>query len=304
MTRHLLSLLDLSADEVLELIHQGQRFKKDRRRGKVSKALKGKTLGLIFEKESTRTRVSFAVAMAELGGHFLIMEDHATQLSRGESYADTARVLSSYLHGLAIRTHAQSKLEELARFASIPVINALSDLTHPCQLLADLMTICEERGSLKNVKVAYVGDGNNMANSWIEAATLLGFTLTISTPKGFEPEAQLLQKIGVGDRPNISLKTEPAEAVRGVDVIATDTWFSMGQEASIQDKRRVFAAYQVNEKLLSFAAPEAMVLHCLPAHRGEEITDGVMEGPHSRVLQEAENRLHMQKAVLVKLIKS
>ena len=303
MTRHLLSLLDLKREEVVDLIDMGRRFKKDRQRGKLSKALKGKTLGLIFEKESTRTRVSFAVAMAELGGNFLIMEDHSTQLKRGESYADTARVLSTYLHGLAIRTGAQSKLEELSRFASIPIINALSDLTHPCQILADLMTIQEERGSLKNLKVAYVGDGNNMANSWIEAATLLGFNLSVAAPKGFEPEAKVLQKIGVPSAGNIALQSKPEAAVQNADVIATDTWFSMGQEADIEIKRRAFEPYQVNEKLLSLAHATAIVLHCLPAHRGEEITDAVMEGPNSRVLQEAENRLHMQKAVLVKFLK-
>ncbi len=295
MNKNLLSLLDFKAAEIETLLKSAHHFKSLRGKKKHPKPLEGKTLAMIFEKSSTRTRVSFEVAMFELGGHALNLSSQESQLGRGETYEDTARVLSRYVHGIMIRTFSQRNIELLAQYATVPVINGLSDLFHPVQLLADLMTIQEEKKDLGKMKVAYVGDGNNLANSWIEAALVLGFELNVACPKGYAPSASLLTQIG--HHPHIALMTDPLEAVKSVDVIYTDTWFSMGQKVE-DKKRKAFEPFQVNQELLSHAASDAIVLHCLPAHRGEEITDEVMDGAQSRVFEEAENRLHMQKAIL------
>lgn len=302
MKRDLLSPLDLSAVEMKRIFERAAWLKKARKTGRSRATLKGKTLGMIFEKPSTRTQVSFDVAMWELGGHSVSLNSSSSQLGRGETYADTGRVLSRYVHGIMIRTFAQANCEELAGAAPVPVINGLTDEHHPCQILTDLFTIQELRRDLRKAVIAYVGDGNNMANSWIEAALVLGFSLRIGTPAGFEPSAEVLKRIDRNKARTIVLTRDPIEAVSGADVVNTDTWFSMGQEVS-DEKRRAFEPFQVNARLLKHAKKDAVVLHCLPAHRGEEITDEVMDGPQSRVFDEAENRLHVQKAILEMLLR-
>ncbi|MBI2083660.1 MAG: ornithine carbamoyltransferase [Deltaproteobacteria bacterium] len=297
MKKDLLTLLDLTPNTLEQLLKRALVLKKERKRGHLLYRLRGKTLAMLFEKSSTRTRVSFEIAMRELGGGTVSLERGSSQIGRGESYGDTARVLSGYAHGILIRTFGHSIAEEVAREASIPVINGLTDLAHPCQLLADLLTVREYKKG--KAKVAYVGDGNNMANSWIHAAQRLQFPLAIATPKGYEPAAEVIEKIP--GRSTIVLTNDPIEAVRGADVVNTDTWFSMGQEVT-EEKREVFRPFQLNSTLLNHANKDAIVLHCLPAHRGEEITDEVMDGPQSRIWQQAENRLHVQKAILEMLL--
>lgn len=295
MKKDLLTLLDLLPRDVDTLIEKAKSLKSLRGKKKHPCPLEGKTLGLIFEKSSTRTRVSFEVAMYELGGQSVYLSSQESQLGRGETYEDTARVLSRYVHGIVIRTYSQKNIEDLAQASQIPVINGLSDLFHPVQILADLLTIVQVKKEYRNLKIAYVGDGNNLANSWIDAAILLKFDLNVACPKGFAPSAGLLTQIS--NYPHISLGSDPVEAVKSADVIYTDTWISMGQKEDPKKKEK-FMPFQVNSELLSHADPEAMVLHCLPAHRGEEITDAVMDGPQSFVFDQAENRLHMQKAIL------
>lgn len=295
MKKDFISLLDFKATEIENLLKSAHQFKAWRGKKKHPRPLEGKTLAMIFEKSSTRTRVSFEVAMVELGGYALNLSAQESQIGRGESYEDTARVLSRYVHGIMIRTFSQKNIETLARYASIPVINGLSDLFHPVQVMADLMTIQEEKGDLTQVKVAYVGDGNNLANSWIEASMVLGFDLNVACPKGYAPSGSLLTQISKTSQ--IEISSDPIEAVKSADVVYTDTWFSMGQKVEAK-KRKAFEPFQVNRELLSHASSDVIVLHCLPAHRGEEITDEVMDGPHSRVFEEAENRLHVQKAIL------
>ncbi len=303
MPRHLLSLFDLTAEEIEGVLRRAAWFKDQNRAGKEFQPLKGKTLAMVFEKSSTRTRVSFEVAMYQLGGHALNITSQASQLGRGETYEDTARVLSRYVNGIMVRTFEQTRIEKMASTSSVPVINGLTDLHHPCQVLADLQTVVENKGSLKPLHISYIGDGNNLANTWITAAIILGFKLTISTPKGYEPAAMVLEKVKQGGYPNIKITYNPEEAMKGVDVVNTDTWVSMGQEgAGEKEKKALFKPYQVNSKLLSLANKDAIVLHCLPAHRGEEITDEVMDGPQSRIFDQAENRLHAQKAVLEKFM--
>ncbi|MBI3540707.1 MAG: ornithine carbamoyltransferase [Deltaproteobacteria bacterium] len=302
MATDLLTLLELSPDQIKKILLRAAFLKKSRKKGRLSSALKGKTLAMIFEKPSTRTKVSFDVAMYEMGGHTVSLDNHSSQLGRGESYEDTGRVLSQYVHGIVMRTFGQKNIEELAKGASVPVINGLSDLYHPCQTLTDLLTVQEEKGKLAKARVCYVGDGNNVANSWILASMILGFELRVATPKGYEPSAMIFQKVNIGKTDSILLTNDPVEAVKGADVINTDTWFSMGQEVS-DEKRKAFLPYQVNQELLKKANKDAIVLHCLPAHRGEEITNDVMDGPQSRVLQQAENRLHVQKAILEMFLK-
>ncbi len=299
MKKDLLTFKDLQASDVDTLIKDALRFKSLRGKKKHPQPLEGKTLALIFEKSSTRTRVSFEVAMKELGGNTVSLSGQESQLGRGETYADTARVLSRYVHGIMIRTYSQKNIEDLAEHARVPVINGLSDLFHPVQILADLLTIVENKKSYQDLKIVYVGDGNNVANSWIDAALLLGFELNVACPKGFSPTASLLTQMG--NCSHISLLSNPVEAVKNADVIYTDTWFSMGQKEDAKKKEK-FSPFQVNSKLLSHAAKDAMVLHCLPAHRGEEITDEVIDGPHSFIFDQAENRLHMQKAILAKFL--
>ncbi|HEX5038120.1 MAG TPA: ornithine carbamoyltransferase [bacterium] len=302
MKRDLLSPADLTAAEIKKIFTRTAVLKKARKKGTLATSLKGKTLGMIFEKPSTRTQVSFDVAMWEMGGYSVNLNTTSSQLGRGETYADTARVLSRYVHGIMIRTFAHANCEELAQAGTVPVINGLSDTHHPCQVLTDLFTIQEVKKDLAKCQIAYVGDGNNMANSWIEAAATIGFYLRIGTPPGFEPSPDILKSIDSKKARTIVLTHDPEKAVSGADVVNTDTWFSMGQEVS-DEKRRAFEPFQVNDTLMAKAKKDAMVLHCLPAHRGEEITDAVMDGPKSRIFEQAENRLHVQKSILEMLLK-
>lgn len=304
MTRHFLTDFDLQSHEVEEIFDRTRWLKKQQKTGKPHKSLEGKTLGMVFEKSSTRTRVSFEVGMFQLGGHALNLTTQASQLGRGETYEDTARVLSRYVDCIMMRTFEQERIERVSRGSSVPVINGLSDIVHPCQLMTDMFTVTENKGGIKNQKIAYVGDGNNMANSWVYCAINMGFELRLAIPEGFDPPAMILDKIKSGGYSNIRLMRDPREAVKGADVINTDTWVSMGQEGEGEaGKKQIFMPYQVNKQLLSLAAKDAIVLHCLPAHRNEEITDEVMDGPQSRVFDQAENRLHVQKAILEKFMK-
>jgi len=297
--RDLLSLVDLSATEVQELLHLAAQLKS----GQVELRC-NKVLGLLFYKASTRTRVSFSVAMYQLGGQVLDLNPDVTQVSRGEPVADTARVLDRYLDVLAIRTFEQQQLENFAHYAKIPVINALSDLEHPCQVLADLLTIQECFGNLSGLTLAYLGDGNNVAHSLLLGCALVGMNVRVATPPGFEPSAAIVERTRTiaGNQTEVMLTEDPKAAATGAFVLYTDVWASMGQEAVANSRIPVFQPYQINQQLLSVAESRAIVLHCLPAHRGEEITEAVMEGPQSRVWDQAENRLHAQKALLASLL--
>jgi ornithine carbamoyltransferase len=253
---------------------------------------------MIFDKSSTRTRISFEVGMFQLGGVALFLSNRDTQLGRGEIIADSARIMSRYLNGIMIRTFSQESVEQFARHATIPVINGLTDLLHPCQILSDLFTIIEKRGTYEGLKVAYVGDGNNMANSWINAAAKLPFHLDLACPAGYDPDAAILKRGMAEAKAGVVLHRDPAEAVRDADVVYTDVWVSMGQEAGRDEKMKRFQGYQVNQALVKRARRDVLVMHCLPAHRGEEITAEVIDGPRSVIIDEAENRLHVQKAVM------
>jgi ornithine carbamoyltransferase len=307
MKKDFLSILDLSAAEIRRLIDAAIRLKKEHRAGGRNRTLEGRTLGLLFNKPSTRTRLSFQVGMTQLGGSSLPLNPGEIQLNRSETLEDTARVVSRFLDGIVIRTFAQAELEAWAAAATIPVINGLSDFSHPCQILADLLTIREARGTLDRVKVAYVGDGNNVAHSWILAAGLLGLDFVLAAPAGYDPdpgvlaEAQRLWR-GAGRPPRVV--RDPADAAAGADFLYTDVWTSMGQEREAKRRLKAFRGFQVDAKLLARAKPGARVLHCLPAHRGEEIAAEVIDGPQSLVLEQAENRLHAQKALLVRLLGS
>jgi len=298
--RHFLTLFEYSAQDLINLLVLADDLKARFKKGKEDNSLKGKILAMIFEKSSTRTRVSFEAAMLQLGGHAITVTSTDSQLGRGETYEDTARVLSRYCQGIMLRTYSQVNLEKMAEAASVPVINGLTDLFHPVQVMADLQTILEVKKTLKGLKVTYIGDGNNLANTWINAAIVLGFDLNVSCPPGYRPSGALLNQFGKVHA-NVQMVEDPIEAVKSTDVINTDTWFSMGQKED-EKKRQAFAPYQVNRDLLSHAANDVMVLHCLPAHRDEEITSEVLDGPHSYVWEEAENRLHMQKAILKTLM--
>jgi ornithine carbamoyltransferase len=303
MVRHFLSLLDYTNDELRELLDRAKWLKKQQKAGKVHQPLKGKTLAMVFEKSSTRTRVSFEVGMYQLGGHALNITSQASQLGRGETYSDTAQVLSRYVDGIMLRTFEQVRAEEMAGASRVPVINGLTDLLHPCQIMADMLTIEEHKGDISKQKVVWIGDGNNMANTWIQAAVIFGFNLVIACPKGFEPPAIILDKVKSGGYDNIRLVYDPAVAVKDADVINTDTWISMGQESSeVEKKKHAFRPFQVNKSLVSLAKKDAIVLHCLPAHRDEELTSEVMDGPNSRIFDQAENRLHAQKAIMERLM--
>jgi ornithine carbamoyltransferase len=302
MKRDLLTIRDLSADEIAHLISKAREMKAEWAQGKLRPSLAGKVLGLIFVKPSTRTRVSFEAATYRLGGQCIFMTSQDSQISRHEPLSDTGRVLARYVDALVIRTFAQSDVEELARHASIPVINGLTDDFHPCQVLADLLTIQEKRGNLDNLRVAWVGDGNNVAHSWINAAARLGFTLFLACPPQYGPSEVILKRAQSEGTGEIRLLSDPKEAVASADVLYTDVWASMGQEKEAEARKDVFRPYQINGELLAAAPPHAMVLHCLPAHRGEEITDEVMEGPQSVVFDQAENRMHLQMALLDWLI--
>ena len=302
MKKDLLSFAEMAPADFEEIWLRAARLKKMLKEGKEHASLKGKTLGMIFDKSSTRTRISFEVGMYQLGGIALFLNSRDTQIGRGETLADSARMMSCYLNGIMIRTFAQESVEELARYASIPVINGLTDLLHPCQILADLFTIKEKKGSYEGVKVAYIGDGNNVANSWIEAAACLPFTLALACPDGYDPDGRMIEESRKDGKNRVRLCRDPFEAAIDADVLYTDVWTSMGQEAESQERKRIFTNYQINGKLLGVAKKDAIVMHCLPAHRGEEITADVIDGPQSVVIDEAENRLHVQKAVLEILI--
>ncbi|MBW1788580.1 MAG: ornithine carbamoyltransferase [Deltaproteobacteria bacterium] len=296
MKKDLLTIKHLTGDDILSFIDRGLEIKRSGRN--TDRPLRGCTLGLIFEKASTRTRVSFETAMTRLGGHTLFLSREASQLSRDEPIKDTARVLSRYVDALAVRTFSQAMVEEMAQWSKIPVINALTDRYHPCQILSDLMTVKEKRGSLENMKVAWVGDGNNVAHSWISAARILGFRLVLACPEGYEPMPEELE--GAGD--NIRVVRDPREAATDAHVINTDVWTSMGQDAERDRRLKDFQGFQVDEALVSMAKPEALIMHCLPAHRGEEIAEGVMEGPNSVIFDQAENKMHLHQALLEMLI--
>ena len=298
MKKDLLSFAGMQPPDFEEILRRTARLKKMLKEGRKHASLAGKTLGMIFDKSSTRTRISFEVGMYQLGGIALFLNSRDTQIGRGETLADSARMMSCYLDGIMIRTFAQESVEELARYATIPVINGLTDLLHPCQILADLFTIQEKKGSYEGVRVAYIGDGNNVANSWIEAATHLPFELALACPEGYDPDNRLMKESQKDGRDRVRLCRDPFEAAAGADVLYTDVWTSMGQEAESQERKKIFANYQINGKLLGVAKKDAIVMHCLPAHRGEEITAEVIDGPQSVVIDEAENRLHAQKAVL------
>ena len=298
MKKDLLCITSLDKQEIDELLCRALGLKREQKEGVTHLSLQGKTLGMLFEKPSTRTRVSFEVGMIQLGGHALYMGWRDTQLSREESVEDTARVLSRYLDGIVIRTFAQDTIELFARNATIPVINGLTDRAHPCQILSDLMTIVEKKGGYENLAIVYVGDGNNIANSWINASLTLGFNLRLACPRGHEPDRVIVERARSAASSQIQFCTDPREAVSDADVINTDTWVSMGQEDQRREKIEAFKNYQVNGTLLKLAKEDALVMHCLPAHRGEEITDEVADGKQAIIFDQAENRLHMQKAIL------
>jgi ornithine carbamoyltransferase len=299
MARQFLTGDELSADELERLIGRAVELKAGRP-AEGSDALAGKTVALVFQRPSTRTRVSFEVGAWQLGGQALFLSPRDVQLGRGEPLADTARVLSRYVEGIMIRTFAHAEVEELARYADVPVINGLTDLLHPCQVLADVLTVREAFGDLDQVKVAWIGDGTNVANSWINAAYRLGFSLTLACPDGYDPDTVLLQRARENAR--VELVRDPIEAAAGAHVLTTDVWASMGQEEEQARRARAFADYVVDEPLMLRADKNAIFLHCLPAHRGEEVTAGVIDGPQSRVWDEAENRLHIQKALMAVLM--
>ncbi|MDH4233443.1 MAG: ornithine carbamoyltransferase [Nitrospirota bacterium] len=301
MKKDFLALTDLTNDELSALLERAVDLKADR--DKTACPLTGKNIGLLFEKPSTRTRVSFEAGIYQLGGNTICMSRSELQLGRGETMADTAKTLSRYLNGIVIRTFGHSTLEQFSANSTIPVINGLSDIHHPCQALADLMTICEKKGGLKGLKVAFIGDGNNVCNSLIEAASMMEFNLAVACPEGFEPNPEVLENARSSAKSEIIVLRDPREAAGMADVVYTDVWVSMGQEEEAEAKKNKFQNYQINSRLLACSKKDVTVLHCLPAHRGEEITDEVMDGPHSAVFDQAENRLHTQKALLELLIK-
>ncbi|NLI61078.1 MAG: ornithine carbamoyltransferase [Clostridiales bacterium] len=302
---HLLSLEDYTADEIYQLISLALKLKEKKKKGIPHPILKGKTLGMIFAKSSTRTRVSFEVGIHQLGGYGLFLSSADIQLGRGETIEDTAKVLSRYVDGIMIRTFDQEDVEALAKYGSIPVINGLTDLFHPCQILADLMTIYEAKARLKGLKLAYIGDGNNVAHSLLIGCSKVGMDVAIACPNGYEPQEEIVsqaQDNGLSSGSQISIVQDPKKAATGADVIYTDVWTSMGQEDEIQDRKKVFEPYQVNSRLFFLASPDAIFLHCLPAHRGEEVTREIIDGSKSWVFEEAENRLHVQKAIMTLLM--
>ncbi len=301
MKKDFLALTDLATGELSTLLKRAVDLKAGR--DKNACPLTGKNIGLLFEKPSTRTRVSFEAGIYQLGGNTICMSRSELQLGRGETMADTARTLSRYLNGIVIRTFGHSTLEQFSENSTIPVINGLSDIHHPCQALADLMTIYERKGGFKGLKVAFIGDGNNVCNSLIEAASMMEFNLAIACPEGFEPNPGILENARSSAKSEIIVLRDPKEAAGMADVVYTDVWVSMGQEKEAEAKKNKFQSYQINSKLLACSKKDVTVLHCLPAHRGEEITDEVMDGPFSAVFDQAENRLHTQKALLEILIK-
>ncbi len=299
--KHLLKLMDWSAKEIAEVLNLADQLKFEKKNGIEHHHLKGKTLGMIFSKSSTRTRVSFEVGMYDLGGQALFLSSRDLQIGRGEPVQDTARVLSRYLDGIMIRTFEQKEVEDLATYGSIPIINGLTDYCHPCQVLADLMTIREHKGAIAGNKLCYIGDGNNMTNSLIGGGSKMGMEVAVACPKGYEPDAELMA--WAKENGKFTCTDNVLEAAAGADVLYTDVWASMGQEAEAEQRKKVFKSYQINADVMKVANDKAMVLHCLPAHREEEITAEVFEAHAHEIFDEAENRLHAQKAVLVKCMK-
>ena len=298
MMKDLLSISELSQADFVSILNLADELKAKQKNGVPHRVLEGKSLAMLFRKSSTRTRVSFETGIYQLGGQAQFLSSADIQLGRGEPIRDTARVLSRYVHGIMIRTFDQAEVAELAEYADIPVINGLTDYAHPCQALADLMTVRERMETLEGRTLCYIGDGNNVANSLIAAGSLCGMKVRVATPKGFEPDASIVSRAGSA----LTLVHDPREAAEGADVVYTDVWASMGQESEAEARRNAFAGYQVNAELMKLAQPHAMVLHCLPAHRGEEITDEVMEKHAADIFEEAENRLHVQKAVMCLLM--
>lgn len=299
--KHLLKMLDLSKEEILDILNLADQLKYENKNGIEHHILKGKTLGMIFQKFSTRTRVSFETGMYQLGGQALFLSNRDLQIGRGEPVQDTARVLSRYLDGIMIRTFEQKEVEDLAKYGSIPIINGLTDFCHPCQVLADLMTIREFKGRFEGLKMCYIGDGNNMANSLIVGGLKVGMEVSIACPKDYQPAAEVLEFAkGYGDK--FSMTDVPLEAAKDADVLFTDVWTSMGEEAETEKRKIAFKGYQINDDIMAVAKADAMVQHCLPAHREEEITEKVFEAHANEIFEEAENRLHAQKAVMVKVM--
>ncbi|MFQ6116433.1 MAG: ornithine carbamoyltransferase [bacterium] len=302
MIRDFLSIADLTKEEIFEIFALSRKLKDKQKRGELHLSLEGKTLAMIFQKPSARTRVSFEVGMFQLGGHALYLGPDDIQVGKRESIGDVAQTLSRYVDIIMARLFGHEDILELAKCASVPVINGLTDLLHPCQVLADAFTILEKREHLDNLKVAFVGDGNNVANSWLNLASRIPMTLHLAIPEGYDPDREILKMAKQSQESDIQIFRNPDEAVKEADVIYTDVWASMGQEAEAEKRKRVFESFQVNEDLVKQAKPNCMIMHCLPAHRGQEITNEVIDGPNSIVFDEAENRLHVQKAVMVKLL--
>jgi ornithine carbamoyltransferase len=303
--RDFIELNDFTTEEIQYLIELAVELKRKQKNGEVYQPLKGKTLGMVFEKSSTRTRVSFEVGMYQLGGHALFLSKNDIQLGRGEPISDMAQVMSRYLDGIMIRTFGHNNVTDLARYATVPVINGLSDLAHPCQVLADYQTVYEKKGKLTGLKVAYIGDGNNMAHSLMIGGAKLGMHVSVASPAGYEPDKNIVaecKQIAEKTGSEIVVTASPQEAVKDADVIYTDVWASMGFEEEQKQREAAFAEFQVNEELVKLAKPDYLFMHCLPAHRGEEVTAGVIDGPNSVIFDEAENRLHAQKALLVALM--
>ncbi len=303
MLRHLQSLNDFTKEELLGFIDRAIVLKKERAAGTSHQQLAGKTVGLIFEKPSTRTRVSFESAMYGLGGQVIFLSGRDTQLARSEPLKDMARVMSRYVDGMVVRTFGQEVVTELSEYSSVPVINALTDLHHPCQILSDIMTVVEKKGNIENVKIAWVGDGNNMANSWIQAAGRIGFELILACPEGYDPDPDILAAAQKESVKAITVTRNPQEAVAKADVINTDVWASMGQEDEQNERLAIFQSLQINAELMAKAPADAIVLHCLPAHREEEITEEVLESDRCVAFDQAENKMHMHKAILEQLLK-
>jgi len=302
LKKDILTLLDLEKEDFDRLFERAFELKALHKKGRIEMPLKGKTLGLIFDKHSTRTRLSFEAAMIQLGGSSIFISARDTQMARSEPVRDTARVLSRYLQCLAIRTYSQDLLQEFADFSSIPVINALTDMYHPCQVLSDLMTVIEFKKGYDDVRIVWVGDGNNVSHSWINAAAVLGLDLVLACPEAYSPDAAVLRNALARKKGRIRLVHDPVEAVRDAGVIYTDVWASMGKESESAPRKRAFAGFRVDSALLKKAPPDAIVMHCLPAHRGEEISNAVLEGPASVVWDQSENKMHMHKAVLETLM--
>ncbi|MCG3118937.1 MAG: Ornithine carbamoyltransferase, anabolic [bacterium] len=300
MKKDFLDIAELTPDEVWALFDLAKDLKAKQKRGEAHEYLKGKTLGMIFAKPSTRTRVSFEVGMFQLGGHALYIQE--TNFGKRETIPDVARVLSRYVDGLMARLFGHEDIVELAKYASVPVINGLTDLSHPCQILGDMLTILEARENFNNLIVTYIGDGNNVANSWVTMAMKIPFTFRIACPEGYEPDKKMVEQANQSNAGRVEIYREPAQAAKGAHVLYTDVWASMGQEAEAEKRRKIFKGYCIDGTLMQVAAPEAKFMHCLPAHRGEEVTGEVMESPQSIVFAQAENRLHIQKAIMVKLM--